>query len=195
MSTVRINRIYTRTGDDGTTGLADGSRALKSSAIITSIGEVDELNSLIAWCLLYAKDSCLGVFEALEPVRSELFEFGAALALLDYPQSSGDKITAADILRLEKCIDKVTESLPELKSFVLPGGSQLNCALHTARAVCRRAERALVELNSERHLPDNLLKYINRLSDLLFALTRHEATVSGRGEILWAPRAAQIPTK
>lgn len=187
MSTVRINRIYTRTGDDGTTGLADGSRALKSSAIIQAIGDVDELNSWISWCLSYSSAQP-EIHQVLEPVLSELFEFGAALALLDYPQNSENKIKDGDILRLERAIDAVTEKLPELRSFVLPGGSELNCALHTARAVCRRSERALVALNSERPLPSNLLKYINRLSDLLFALTRFEATVTGRGEILWSPR-------
>jgi cob(I)alamin adenosyltransferase len=188
MSTVRINRIYTRTGDDGTTGLADGSRALKSSLLIQSIGDIDELNTWIAWCLGYANDGHKAVYDILEPVRSELFEFGAALALLDYPQNSGDKIKDSDIVRLENSIDQITEKLPELRSFVLPGGSPMNCALHTARAVCRRAERSLVELNISRTIPTNLLKYINRLSDLLFALTRYEATSSGRGEILWVPR-------
>ncbi len=188
MSNVRINRIYTRTGDDGTTGLADGSRALKSSELISSIGDIDETNCAIALCVQESKELAPEIAKTLEPVLSDLFEFGSALALLDYPQNSTDKIRASDVQRLEAQIDSITAKLPELKSFVLPGGSRLNCALHTARAVCRRAERSIVELNAVRHLPANLLCYINRLSDLLFALTRHEANAPGRSERLWTPR-------
>jgi cob(I)alamin adenosyltransferase len=179
---VKLNRIYTRTGDDGTTGLADGSRAPKDDLRIAAYGTVDELNAVVGM----ARQELAG--EEPDPllarIQNELFDLGADLAT---PGAEGGlRITPDQVRALEAAIDGANERLQPLESFVLPGGSALSARLHLARTVCRRAERALVSL--ARRDPINLhgLHYLNRLSDLFFVLAR-VANDDGAQDVLWVP--------
>ena len=174
----RLSRIYTRTGDDGSTGLADGSRAAKDSPRIAAIGEVDELNSALG--LLLCEPLPERVSAALAPVQHDLFDLGGELSVLGHTI-----ISAAHVTRLERALDALNETLPPLEDFILPGGSKAAAAAHLARAVCRRAERALVTLAREESLPPLLLAYVNRLSDLLFVVARVLNRAAGRGDVLW----------
>lgn len=178
----RLSKIYTRTGDDGTTGLADGSRTPKHDLRIETFGTVDETSSAIA--LVLAEDEVPDrVREILLRVQNDLFELGAELSMPGY---SG--INASDITALENALDEINADLPSLREFVLPGGDRAAAACHLARTICRRAERRAFELNTREPLNPDLLGYLNRLSDLLFVLARCLARRNGGEETLWQRR-------
>jgi cob(I)alamin adenosyltransferase len=181
----RLTRIYTRTGDDGCTGMADGSRVAKDSAVIQAIGDVDELNACIGLVLTHPLPDEVG--QVLIDIQHRLFDLGGELS---YPPYS--KIDAEKVRWLETCLDKFNEPLPPLEEFVLPGGTPAAAACHLARAVCRRAERRLVSLQRKSPgLNKQLLIYLNRLSDLLFVLCRVLANFEGQSETLW--RSDRLP--
>jgi cob(I)alamin adenosyltransferase len=181
-------KLYTKTGDDGSTGLFGGERAQKDDARVEAYGTVDETNT------------CLGVARALqgtketgallESIQSDLFVLGAELACVPGKE---DKLRmkllgAEDIERLEHAIDTAEVGLPELKSFVLPGGTPIASALHHARTVCRRAERSVISARRSSPVRSELVVYLNRLSDLLFCLARRENFAAGVRDIPWNPR-------
>ena len=174
----RLTKIYTRTGDEGTTGLGDGSRADKDSLRVSVIGDVDELNSLLG--LLTAHDIDNSIKTILLDIQHVLFDLGGELAIPD-----SEMLTEARVEYLEKSIDEYNESLPPLKEFILPGGSIPAATCHTARSVCRRAERQLVSLSREISINQASLKFLNRLSDLLFVFARTLARSEGKQEIMW----------
>ena len=174
----RLTKIYTRTGDDGTTGLGDGSRLDKDSLRIDAIGTVDELNSAIGRVL--ANDCPVAVRECLEDVQHDLFELGAELCL-----PGVTKIEAVHLKRLEDALDGFNKDLPGLKEFILPGGAPAAADAHLARTICRRAERTLVALGRKENAGDDARRYLNRLSDLLFVLARVLNRAAGRGDVLW----------
>ncbi len=176
---VRLTRIYTRGGDAGTTSLGDGSRVSKLDPLVRAYGEVDELNSVLGWAQVEAGDP------RLERIQNELFDLGADLSV---PYVAGDarlRIDQRAIDRLEADCDEANAGLGELRSFVLPGGTEAAARLHVARAVCRRVEREVLEVAAERTVDPFAAVYLNRLSDLLFVLAR--AANSGGAEPLWRP--------
>ena len=182
---VHLNRIYTRTGDDGTTALGDGARLAKHHARIEAYGTVDELSSTIGLALAHGAQAPWR--DWLLAIQNDLFDVGSDLCV---PGSGGDKlrIQPAYVDRLEGWIDEVNRDLQPLKSFVLPGGSPCAAWLHLARTVCRRAERlvsALASIAGE-ELGGEVLRYLNRLSDLLFVLAR-VANDGGKADVLWEP--------
>jgi cob(I)alamin adenosyltransferase len=184
---VRINKIYTRTGDDGSTGLVDGSRVPKDSLRVTAYGDIDELNANLG-----AVRSELGNWSELdtkiENIQQELFDIGGQLATpANFTQYPVYKVEPSLIERLEQWIDAAIDPLPPLTSFVLPSGSRLNAELHRARTVCRRAERSLIALATQEPIDPPTLTYLNRLSDLLFAWCRAESFRANRPEFLWVP--------
>ena len=180
---VKLNKIYTRTGDDGSSGLVDGSRVSKSSARMAAIGEVDEANAAIGMAIAELIPGDLT--EHLLGIQNDMFDLGADLAT---PGEIGLRIVASQVARLEQAIDVMNAELEPLQSFILPGGSIAVAALHLARTVVRRAERAAVALNESEPLNPHLLAYLNRLSDLLFVTARYVAAKEG-GDILWKPGA------
>lgn len=186
---VKINRIYTRTGDDGTTGLVGGERVPKDHPRVEAYGDVDELNSIVGWARTLAENHKLyDMAPKLERIEHELFDIGAVLATNPKSDMKGiPNIVDEQIRRLEQWIDSAVEGLPELKSFVLPGGNDANSVLHLARAVCRRAERSVLRLSRSEQVPQPVLIYLNRLSDTLFAFARQAAHQIGTGEYLWQP--------
>ena len=174
----RLTRIYTRTGDDGTTGLADGSRVAKDGSRIAAIGDVDELNSALGVLLCEAlPDSIRG---ALSAVQHDLFDLGGEMSVPGHTV-----IGAAHVSRLERELDALNADLPALENFILPGGTRAAAAAHLARAICRRAERSLVTLSHAESVPPLLLQYLNRLSDLLFVAARALNRHGGAGDVLW----------
>ena len=174
----RLSKIYTRTGDAGTTGLGDGARTSKSATRVRAMGDVDELNSVIG--VLLSGDVPSDLHDMLVAVQHDLFDVGGELSI---PGSVLVPDTAVE--RLEAAIDRLNDELPPLKEFVLPGGCGAAARCHLARAVCRRAERAIVELSASGNVNDAVLAYINRLSDLLFVLARTLARQDGGREIPW----------
>ena len=176
---VRLTRIYTRGGDRGETSLGDGTRVSKLDPLIRGYGAVDELNSLIGWALVAAPDA------RLTRVQNELFDLGADLSVPFAEDDGKLRITQEAIDRLEADCDDANASLPELRSFILPGGSESAARLHVARAVCRRAESVVLWAASERPVNPLVPVYLNRLSDLLFILAR--AANAGGDEPLWLP--------
>ncbi|MGA9340997.1 MAG: cob(I)yrinic acid a,c-diamide adenosyltransferase [Rhodanobacteraceae bacterium] len=174
----RLSKIYTRTGDDGTTGLGDGSRVPKDSARVAAYGTVDELNSAIG--VVLACDLSAPVTEALVQIQHDLFDLGGELCIPGMAL-----IDDADILRLEQTLDRFNEGLPSLKEFILPGGGMAAAQCHVARTVCRRAERAVVTLSRKAAVRAQATHYLNRLSDLLFVVARVLAREAGHGEVLW----------
>ena len=185
---VRLNRIYTRTGDDGTTGLVDGSRTAKHSARIAAVGEVDECNSVLGWALLAAEEDTA---RDLTRIQNDLFDLGADLATPGEDFAPSDmvlRIVPAQVEWIEQRIDRLNEALEPLRSFILPGGSELAARLHLARATARRAERVVSALAAEEPVNPAALAYINRLSDYLFVLARTAAAAAG-GDVLWQPGA------
>ncbi|WP_431471194.1 cob(I)yrinic acid a,c-diamide adenosyltransferase [Sphingosinithalassobacter sp. LHW66-3] len=188
---VRLNRIYTRSGDDGTTGLVDGSRLPKSDARMAAIGAVDEANSAIGVAI-----AALGASEATVPLRriqNDLFDLGADLATPGEDFTLTDtalRITQAQVARLEAEIDGMNARLDPLTSFVLPGGGMGAACLHVARAVVRRAEREAVAAAGAVALNPQALAYLNRLSDHLFVFARVTNAAEG-GDILWEPGASR----
>jgi cob(I)alamin adenosyltransferase len=175
----RLSKIYTRTGDDGSTGLGDGSRIGKDSLRVTAYGTVDELNSTIGM-VLAADGVADAVREALTQVQHDLFDLGGELCIPGMAT-----IQDADITRLETVLDQLNEPLPPLKEFILPGGGMAAACGHLARTVCRRAERAVVALARAETIRPQPQHYLNRLSDLLFVICRVLARASGHGEVLW----------
>jgi cob(I)alamin adenosyltransferase len=186
---VHLSRIYTRTGDDGTTGLGDGTRRKKHDLRIEAYGTVDEANSAIGVALVQPLAARLA--EKLRALQNELFDVGSDLCV---PGPAGEKlrIRPAYTERLERWIDEENARLAPLAAFVLPGGSAAAAHLHLARTVVRRAERLVSELGEKERGEVNpeVLKYLNRLSDLLFVLAR-VANDEGRGDVLWQPGATQ----
>jgi cob(I)alamin adenosyltransferase len=175
----RLSRIYTRTGDDGTTGLGDGTRVAKDSARVCAYGTVDEANSAIG--LLLATELPDALRELLTTVQHQLFDLGGELCIPGHTA-----IEDADIERLEQQLDAHNAALPALKDFILPGGGEAAARCHVARTVVRRAERAAVTLAHHDAVRPQAIRYLNRLSDLLFVLARVLARGSGHGEVLWA---------
>jgi cob(I)alamin adenosyltransferase len=190
---VRINRIYTRTGDDGTTGLTDGSRVRKHCLRVKSYGEIDELNSFLGRAAVVARqESQLDMATKIETLQNELFDIGAELSTPPPTTLPVNLLVQeSQVSRLEQWIDEANDPLPPLTSFVLPGGSLLNAELHICRAVCRRAERSIVELSEQEPMRPVVRNYLNRLSDLLFALTRAASHSAGIAEVLWKPGASR----
>ena len=181
-------RIYTRQGDAGETRLSGGSAVRKSDTRVEAYGAVDELNAHVGVARTMTPDSETAAI--LASAQEMLFELGGDLANPDAP---GDKITPQDISDLEAAVDKAMADAPELRAFVLPGGSALAAQLHVARTVCRRAERRVVELAETAPVSATALAYLNRLSDLLFALARQANALDGCGDIEWMPRPASTP--
>src|SRR5687767_6911442 len=179
-------KIYTKTGDDGTTGLFGGARLPKHHIRIEAYGTVDELNSFIGWLMTLVEDKKIN--ELLQIIQSRLFTVGSNLA----SDPSKDMITPdlldEDIQMIEKAIDEMQAALPELKHFILPGGSQAVSAAHLARTVCRRAERRCVELAFDSQVEPIIILYLNRLSDYFFVLARFIGFNQGIEEIKWTPR-------
>jgi cob(I)alamin adenosyltransferase len=179
---VKLNKIYTKTGDSGDTGLTDASRVGKSSPRIEAIGAVDETSSAIGVARLDAEGDADAM---LARIQHDLFDLGADLSMPgDDPNDL--RIVPAQVERLEREIDALNEGLSPLTSFVLPGGTALAAHLHMARAIARRAERAVVTLAAKEKINPALLQYINRLSDHLFVMTR-AANDQGMGDVLWVP--------
>ncbi|MEJ2107078.1 MAG: cob(I)yrinic acid a,c-diamide adenosyltransferase [Acidiferrobacteraceae bacterium] len=176
----RLSRIYTRTGDRGTTGLGDGTRVDKDDATVHAMGDIDELNSIIG--ILLTETLPEPAVSILSAIQHELFDLGAELAV-----PGSHVIEESQVTRLEQELDGLNASLAPLKEFILPGGSRAAALCHLARAVCRRAERSLVGLGRERELGEALLMYINRLSDLLFVLARTLNLADGRDDVQWRP--------
>jgi len=188
---VKLNKIYTRTGDDGTTGLVDGSRSPKHAARIEAIGAVDEANSALGLAICAIPDA-----DDLRRIQNDLFDLGADLAT---PKGALDgegfepgemvlRIVSGQVEWLERAIDTANESIEPLTSFILPGGSEAAARLHVARASVRRAERAMTALAQAEPVNPAALHYINRLSDLLFVLARAEND-GGKGDVTWVPGA------
>ena len=174
----RLSKIYTRTGDAGTTGLGNGNRVSKNSLRIHSLGEVDELNAVIG--LLLTEELPEDVRELLTDVQNDLFDLGGEVCI---PGMS--MISEKQVQGLEQALDRLNEPLPPLKDFILPGGTRAAALAHLARTVCRRAERMLVGLAQEEAVNDGPRQYLNRLSDLLFVLGRILNRAGGRGDVLW----------
>lgn len=174
----RLSKIYTRTGDDGTTGLGNGTRVPKDDVHVEAYGTLDELNSALG--VLLAEPLPTDVAEALQPIQHELFDLGSEFCLPGYKA-----ITAEHVHRLEESLDKFNESLPPLKEFILPGGSRAAAVCHLARTVCRRAERRAWTLHKQHPQNPESIKYLNRLSDLLFVLARVIVRHDRSSEVLW----------
>ena len=174
----RLSKIYTRTGDDGSTGLGDGSRVSKDSARVTAYGTVDEANSAIG--LVLAAELPPEVREVLVSVQHHMFDLGGKLCIPGHAA-----VFDADIEGLEKTLDAFNADLPPLKDFILPGGGLAAAHCHLARTICRRAEREVVTLSHHDAVRPEAIRYLNRLSDLLFVLARVLARSSGHGEVLW----------
>jgi cob(I)alamin adenosyltransferase len=174
----RLSKIVTKTGDNGTTGLGDGSRVAKDSARIAAIGEVDEVNSTLG--MLLAEDLPAPVRDCLTAVQHDLFDLGGELSIPGYAA-----VTDVQVARLEDAVEHFNADLSPLKEFILPGGTRAAAIAHVARTVCRRAERALVHLAATDPVRDPARRYLNRLSDLLFVLARNLNRAAGRADVLW----------
>jgi len=188
----RRMKIYTKTGDDGTTGLFGGGRVKKASLRVEAYGTVDELNSTLGMALCTGLD--VPAQEVLSQTQVDLFTLGAELACVPGKEDKlGMTVVGpADIERLERAIDAAEEGLAPLKNFVLPGGTSQAAALHLCRTVCRRAERAVLDLD-DAPARNDLVVYLNRLSDLLFVLARRENHVRDVADVPWVPRKPATP--
>ncbi|PPU94185.1 cob(I)yrinic acid a,c-diamide adenosyltransferase [Xanthomonas albilineans] len=174
----RLSRIYTRTGDDGSTGLGDGNRVGKDSARVAAYGTVDEANSAIGMVL--ACSLAEDVRQLLTGIQHQLFDLGGELCIPGHAA-----IQAADIDALEQHLDRYNDTLPPLQDFILPGGGEAAARCHLARTIVRRAERETVALSRQDAVRSETVRYLNRLSDLLFVLARVLARADGHGEVLW----------
>lgn len=174
----RLSKIYTRTGDDGTTGLGDGQRVAKDSARVAAYGTVDELNSVLGMVLAHPVAD--PIRSCLLDVQHDLFDLGGELCV-----PGMEAISERYVTRLENQLDEFNSALKPLKDFVLPGGGMASATCHLARTVCRRAERKVVSLMAEESVRPECARYLNRLSDLLFVLTRVLAADAGHAEQLW----------
>lgn len=185
-----INRVYTRTGDGGTTRLAGGQEVAKTSLRIEAYGTLDELNACMG---LVAEELRRGpsddaLASQVRRTQHELFDLGGELAVLPEDRHEAQiLVSEADVARLEAEIDAANEALPKLRSFILPGGGMLAAFFHQARTVCRRAERALVALHAEEPQRKVCVEYVNRLSDWLFVMGRRAVALRGEEEVLWKP--------
>jgi cob(I)alamin adenosyltransferase len=175
----RLSRIYTRTGDDGSTGLGDGSRTGKDSARVAAYGTVDEANSCIG-VVLAAANVPEDIRALLTTVQHQLFDLGGELCIPGHAA-----IAPADVEALERQLDHHNDTLPPLKDFILPAGGEAAARCHVARTVVRRAEREIVALSRMEAIRPDAIRYLNRLSDLLFVLARVLARADGQGEVLW----------
>ena len=184
---VKLNKIYTRTGDDGTTSLVGGGRVSKHARRPSAFGEVDELNSVLGLARLRCKNGAdmAGMDAQLARIQNDLFDLGADLATAE-ETAPALRITTDQVTRLEQEIDAVNANLQPLTSFILPGGTELAAWLHLGRTVARRAERQMTELAVEEPVNEAAMQYINRVSDLLFVLARH-ANGDGQSDVLWVP--------
>ncbi len=194
-----INRVYTRTGDSGQTGLVGGKRVSKTEKRVVAYGDIDELNSVIGLVKETLAGKTADLKELLEFIQQELFDLGSELATppsAHYEQML--KVSDLQVQRLERACDIYGAELPELNSFILPGGSEVAALFHLARTVCRRAERAIIELSkdgdAESKVSRELLSYINRLSDLLFVLARYSLKVEGKDAPLWVKGGQTVPS-
>ena len=183
---VRLTRIYTRTGDGGETSLGDLSRVSKLDPLVQAYGAVDELNSVVGWAQVSARDP------RLTRIQNELFDLGADLSVPWAPDDDKLRVDPAAVARLEADCDAANAALPPLKSFVLPGGTEAAARLHVGRAVCRRAEREVLAAGLERDLNPLAAVYLNRLSDLLFILAR--AANPDGVEPVWVPGGERAAT-
>ncbi|MEM7360760.1 MAG: cob(I)yrinic acid a,c-diamide adenosyltransferase [Pseudomonadota bacterium] len=174
----RLSKLYTRTGDDGTSGLSDGSRIPKNHSRMNAMGSVDELNSVIGLMICKLEDEDLAEFFAA--VQHDLFNIGGEISMPGHSFIAAEKVTV-----LEDKIDHFNESVPPLKDFILPGGTEAAAICHIARATARRAERDLVTLHQEEPVNETTRRYLNRLSDLLFATARIINQQLGAPDILW----------
>ena len=181
-----MSKIYTRTGDNGTTSLVGGKRVSKTDPRLDAYGTIDELNSFIG-LMQSVMDNKAEIAENILWIQQKLFNIGGCLATdttsFELPDSC--KVMAADVERIEKMIDALQEGLPEQRSFIMPGGTQAASYAHVARTVCRRAERLILALPDEAKVPSELLQYINRLSDYLFVLARRINFFAGTPEKIW----------
>jgi cob(I)alamin adenosyltransferase len=184
---VKLNKIYTRTGDSGSAGLVDGSRVSKASLRMAAIGDVDEANAAIGEAIACLDDD--QTVGRLLTIQNDLFDLGADVATPGEVEGAL-RIAASQVERLEREIDAMNAELEPLTSFILPSGSPAVAALHLARAIVRRAERSVVALHEREPLNPQLLAYVNRLSDHLFVAARHIAAKSG-GDVLWKPGASR----
>jgi cob(I)alamin adenosyltransferase len=174
----RLSKIYTRTGDDGTTGLGDGTRIAKDSARVSAYGTVDEANSAIGVLLAVAVPDA--IHDQLVAIQHQLFDLGGELCIPGHAA-----IDDADVERLEQWLDGHNADLPSLKDFILPGGGEAAARCHLARTIVRRAERETVTLARHDAVRPQAIRYLNRLSDLLFVLARVLARADGHGEVIW----------
>ena len=179
---VKLNRIYTKTGDAGETSLGDGTRVPKTDSRIRAMGSVDELNSAIGLALLEELPETIQ--KALSQIQNELFDLGADLCCPFEPGDEKLRVTAAQVSRLETWIDEVNEPLADLTSFILPGGTRSAARVQVARSICRRAELDVLAIDEP--LNPALTQYINRLSDLLFVMGR-ACNENGQADVLWVP--------
>lgn len=177
---VQITRVYTRSGDKGRASLGDGTRRKKSDIRFAAIGSIDEANSVFGVVLTELPKT---EHSLLKRIQNDLFDLGADLAV---PQGQALRISASQVEYIEQQIDSFNAALKPLDSFILPGGSKASAWLHVARTIVRRAERELVELNEYELVNQNLLRYVNRLSDLMFVLSRHYND-KGASDVLWQP--------
>ena len=184
---VRITKIYTRTGDDGTTAIADGSRVSKLDARIVAGGSVDETNSAVGVAVTHLPEGDLK--QTLLMIQQQLFDLGADLSQPVTPDDAKLRVTPVCVTWLERQIDAINEPLADLTSFVLPGGAPAAAGLHLARSICRRAERDVLQLAEESAINACTITYLNRLSDLLFVAAR-QCNGNGAGDVLWEPGRA-----
>ncbi len=185
----RLTRIYTRTGDDGSTGLGDGARVPKTHPRIDAYGSVDELNAHIGVAL--ASTPAADLMPELQRIQNELFHAGSDLCVPEPAKQSMPvpRVEARHVIALERLMDTLSESLEPLENFILPGGTAAAAALHAARCVCRRAERDVLRLAALEPVNPEVLRYLNRLSDALFVMARYDNHAAGRAEPLWDSRA------
>lgn len=187
---VKLNKIYTRTGDDGSTGLVDGSRIAKDAPRMAAIGDVDELNAAMGVVALHVLGEALA---RIRMIQNDLFDLGADLATPGEDFTPGEmtlRVTASQVERLEEELDSMNADLLPLTSFILPGGTPAGTALHVARTTCRRAERTAVSAARDTPLNPQALKYLNRLSDYVFVMGR-AVNENGATDILWVPGASR----
>lgn len=189
---IRITRVYTRTGDRGETGLVGGKRVPKDSPRIEAYGTIDELNSIVGLArvfneeMLEAHDAHRFLDVVLRKIQDELFDLGSELATpADVYQPGMYRLSGRQVTEIERLIDECQKSLAPLNSFVVPGGGRIGAYLHQCRTVCRRAEREILRLSRVEEIGEWPLKYVNRLSDLFFVLSRWISKQSGKDEYLW----------
>ena len=183
---ITINRVYTKYGDSGSTSLVGGKKVRKNSSRVCAFGEIDELNVAIGSCLSDGNINSLKVNKSIIKIQNDLFNLGNMLATpTEYVNDKSPKVSQASVIYLENQIDLYNKSLKPLSSFVLPGGSDLSIKFHTARVLCRRSERFVVSILKEESIDLIVVKYLNRLSDLLFVLSRYANFILNKEEILW----------